>query len=344
MSRFAILGMVSLLVGVALAYPSTLDTKNLTIFKDPSSGLKYFWHPDEKGGFQQAFIEGGPAPVVQATEDDVHFFLFTKSHPTPWELKPDCPDCIANSGFDRNAPVKFVCHGFTADYQSSMDVLLRNAFIGRSEFFNIIHVNWEALAAAPWYDTAAANTIPVGQYVTRFVNWLVSNGYTTHSRIHYSGHSLGAHVGSHLGNLGTKIARITAMDPALPLFGERPDSERIDPTDATFVDVIHTAGGGLAFLEARGDVDFYPNGGAPYQPGCGIDVISTCSHSRAYEFFAESIWHTNGFPGYKCNSWEEYDSGRCSMTDRAFMGEPCSPSARGKYYLRTNQNPPFGQE
>jgi hypothetical protein len=28
---------------------------------------------------------------------------------------------------------------------------------------NVIVVNWEKLAAAPWYDAAAANTKPVGQ-------------------------------------------------------------------------------------------------------------------------------------------------------------------------------------
>jgi len=31
-----------------------------------------------------------------------------------------------------------------------------------------------------------------------------------------------------------------ALDPALPLFGEATDEGRIDPTDADFVDVIHT--------------------------------------------------------------------------------------------------------
>ena len=48
-----------------------------------------------------------------------------------------------------------------------------------------------------------------------------------------------------------------------------------DPTDAAFVDVIHTSAGtllegGLAFREPRGHVDFYPNSGGN-QPGCGID-------------------------------------------------------------------------
>ncbi len=95
-----------------------------------------------------------------------------------------------------------------------------------------IYVNYR------WYDTAAANTAPVGRYVAQFVNWLVSNGYTTYARIHFSGHSLGSHVGGHCGTYTSqKIARITALDPALPLFGSAPDSDRIDPSDANFVDV-----------------------------------------------------------------------------------------------------------
>jgi len=333
-------------VGLGLAYPVSESLNNLTIFKDPESGLKYFWHPDANGGYAKAFLEGGPpAARGKAVEDDVHFFFYPKNNPVPHELKPNCPSCIDGKGFDRNAPIKFVCHGFMSDYQSDINAIIRNAYFRTSMAVNVIHVNWERLAAAPHYDTAAANTIPVGLYVSRFIDWLVSSGYTTYSKIHFNGHSLGSHVGGYAGSkTAQKFARISALDPALPLFGERPDAERIDPTDAQFVDVIHTAGGGLAFHEARGHVDYYPNNGRPYQPGCGIDVISTCSHSRAYEFMAESIWHPNGFPGYKCNSWEEYDNGRCSFTDRQVMGEPCPSTARGKYYLRTNENPPFGQE
>jgi len=46
------------------------------------------------------------------------------------------------------------------------------------------------------------------------------------------------------------------MDPALPLFGVAPDSGRIDPSDAALVDVIHTAGDTLGFMEPRGHIDF----------------------------------------------------------------------------------------
>jgi len=213
---------------------------------------------------------------------------------------------------------------------------------------NVIFVNWEKLAGAPRYDTAAANCNPVGEYTARMVNFLVQKGVTSLDKIHFVGHSLGSHVGNFLGNnvAGGKIARITALDPALPLFGNKPDSERIDPNDATFVDVIHTSMGvipdGLAFTEPRGHVDFYPNSGRN-QPGCGADLFGSCSHGRANSFFSESTANPNAFVACKCANWDEYHSGRCLCLDQEMMGWPKPSSARGLYYLRTRANAPFGQ-
>jgi hypothetical protein len=161
-----------------------------------------------------------------------------------------------------------------SDYQSNINVEMRKAYFLLGNNVNVIILNWERLAAAPWYDSAAANTKPVGIYGASFVNYLVNSGYTSFSKVHFSGHSLGSHVGGHVGsNTNKKIARLTGLDPALPLFGNMPDSERIDPSDAEYVDVIHTAGSDLGFHEPRGHVDYYPNNGKAYQPGCGIDLI-----------------------------------------------------------------------
>jgi len=54
--------------------------------------------------------------------------------------------------------------------------------------------------------------------------------------------------------------------PGFELFAG-PES-RLDPTDAEFVDVIHTCGGTLGYKGALGHADFYPNGGSAIQPGC----------------------------------------------------------------------------
>ena len=64
------------------------------------------------------------------------------------------------------------------------------------------------------------------------------------------------------------------MDPASPLFetasGVVDPDFRLDPTDAQFVDVIHTSGTAFGFLTAIGHVDFYPNSGKFPQPGCNF--------------------------------------------------------------------------
>lgn len=76
------------------------------------------------------------------------------------------------------------------------------------------------------------------------------------------------------GNAGSattsgKLSRVTGLDPALPGFHMfASEKTRLDPTDATFVDVIHSCGGMLGFLQPLGKVDFYPNAGTAIQPGC----------------------------------------------------------------------------
>ena len=88
------------------------------------------------------------------------------------------------------------------------------------------------------------------------------------------GHSLGAHIAGFIGNrFSGKIARITGMDPARPDF-EAPimkdPKDRLDPTDAKFVDVIHSDSGAAGFIRPLGHADFYPNGGSFRQPGCPL--------------------------------------------------------------------------
>nr|CAD7447243.1 unnamed protein product [Timema bartmani] len=64
-------------------------------------------------------------------------------------------------------------------------------------------------------------------------------------RIHFIGHSLGAHLGGYVGHnlqrmFHSKLGRITGLDPAEPHFGDTLPVVRLDYTDAEFVDIIHT--------------------------------------------------------------------------------------------------------
>lgn len=107
----------------------------------------------------------------------------------------------------------------------------------------------------------------------------------------------------------------SAFDPANPLWGAT--SGRICPTDAEYVEVIHTNAGNLGLRDPVGGNDFYPNGGAR-QPGCSFFSIG-CSHSRSYEFFADSLsW--GGYTAVQCKDYKEMEAGKCSKLSTLKMG------------------------
>ena len=58
----------------------------------------------------------------------------------------------------------------------------------------------------------------------------------------------------------------TGLDPAGPMFARYHVDVRLDPTDADFVDAIHTDSNMFGLSATAGHIDFYPNGGA--DQGC----------------------------------------------------------------------------
>lgn len=119
--------------------------------------------------------------------------------------------------------------------------------------------------------------------------------------------------------LGGIVDRIVGLDPAGPLFSIANIDNRLDPTDARFVSVIHTNGYLLGFGASMGHADYYPNGGRS-QPGCGIDLLGSCAHARAYAYYAESLTSTTGFMARNCDSYDYYKDGWCSSRHQSYMG------------------------
>lgn len=59
----------------------------------------------------------------------------------------------------------------------------------------------------------------------------------------------------------------SGLDPAMPLFITASAENKLDPSDAEYVDIIHTNAIVQGKLERCGHADFYMNGGI-IQPGC----------------------------------------------------------------------------
>jgi phosphatidic acid-selective phospholipase A1 len=283
-------------------------------------------------------------------EDNIRFFLFTPNSPDPEsgeELLVDDVESLARSSFIAGAPLKTLAHGFSSGIRTGYPWNVREAYLAWQQPMNLILVDWSKLAMPPLYNLAAGNTKMVGEKSARLLAFLLAQGVVSISDIHIQGISLGAHVAGVTGSTltaltGLKAPRISAYDPAMPLFANADDADRIDPSDAEFVDVTHTAGGTLGMVQSRGHVDFYPNGGR-VQPGCALDLTGTCSHFRASALNIESIGlEGNRFVACRCDDWAQFDKDNCPCTDTALMGEHVSKSATpGSYFLRTAKSSPF---
>jgi len=344
------MGKISLICALVLAVCATSSFAG-------TIPTRFIWWPKDDGsGSVPAFLEHSATDFsALADPNNIHFYLFTLNNRDIHDEIANTTSSVDASHWDRNAPVKIFAHGFSSSWDGGSSLAMRNVFIktGYPQNVNLVIVDWKALAAAPWYEVAAKGTSLVGEKIAYLVDFLVRNQYTTLDKVHVFGHSLGAHASGWAGSIyqslsGSKIPRITGLDPALPLFGVEPDSGRLDPTDGDFVDVIHSAAGtllesGLAFTEPRGHVDFYPNTGKK-QPGCGLDIAGSCSHSRCYEYYGESI-HFNQFRAVKCDddAWDDKFESCSSSKGEERMGEWTPSTARGIYYLTTNNKAPWAQ-
>lgn len=95
-------------------------------------------------------------------------------------------------------------------------------------------------------------------------------------------------------------------------------NNRLDPTDAQYVHVIHTNDGVMGFGTPMGDVDYYPNGGST-QAGCGIDLSGSCSHSRSYFYYAESV-NDNRYVSRLCTNFSVFQNNQCNANAASWLG------------------------
>ncbi|XP_060516291.1 pancreatic triacylglycerol lipase-like isoform X7 [Cylas formicarius] len=274
---------------------------------------------------------------VYATEADMTFHFFDPSNPSRGTAikSSQIPYILSLTGFDNRRDTLVIIHGWRNHYQSPVNDIIKNAALSNHNL-NVIVVDWSPIAGSN-YLTAQRAVTRVGQYVGTFLTRLESQIGLSLARTTIVGHSLGAHI---TGNAGAatrgRIRYLVGLDPAGPLFSERDTSNRLDPTDGQFVQVIHTNDGVLGFGINMGHADYFPNGGKT-QPGCGIDVAGSCAHSRAYEYYAESLFH-NFFNSRQCNSYSDFTNNICSATSSRMGGLPLQNRA-GIYFLRTNSRP-----
>ncbi|XP_078656777.1 pancreatic lipase-related protein 2-like [Branchiostoma floridae x Branchiostoma belcheri] len=347
---------------------STLNNETTTTTPKPPQLVCY----GDLGCFSDEAPFDNTGSVPQSPEHiDTKFYVFTRSNPTieeRQEISYEDPSSLRMSHFNPRNKVKVLIHGFFSNPITEPPFWAGDAMMEmlKRDDLNVIVVDWNKGAAAPNYFAAASNIRVVAAQIAKLLVFLTEETGCKLEQFHLVGHSLGAHTAGLVGTRLPGLPRITGLDPAEPFFEDEDPIVRLDPTDALFVDVIHTDGGeilsGAWGLDLpSGHVDFYPNGGKG-QPGCGNTWLSAigslldssqeltdsmdCSHKRAHQLYIDSINNPCKLVAYPCRSYDDYLAGRCwecSNDACAVMGYDVdsNPNARGSVYLTTGESPPY---
>nr|CAD7587770.1 unnamed protein product [Timema genevievae] len=180
---------------------------------------------------------------------------------------------VYRSNLARSDLTYFIAHGYLEGGHKPWIGRLTGELL-KNRDANVVVVDWSG-GSNPPYTQAVANIRVVGVITAHLINQLLNMGVRP-ERIHFIGHSLGAHLGGYVGHnlqrmFHSKLGRITVhpteirtsispssaaelnttsalanyateagMDPAEPHFGDTLPVVRLDYTDAEFVDIIHT--------------------------------------------------------------------------------------------------------
>ncbi|XP_049868072.1 pancreatic triacylglycerol lipase-like [Pectinophora gossypiella] len=297
-----------------------------------------------------ALLPGCIQPELECPNENITFWLYTRANQDkPHQLTVSDPESIKSAPWVKDAPVKILIHGYTGYKDFSPSIEIRPAYMECCDY-NIISVDYNPIAKEPCYVEAAHNTELVGMCTAQLVDELVQNYGIPLNLIHPIGFSLGGQIVGFIANYlkSGQFERITALDPAMPLFVTASLDKKVDASDAKFVDVLHTNALEKGKLEPSGTVDFFANGGIS-QPGCATQSNQTksgCDHSRAPAYYAESITTNVGFYSTKCYSWVTYMVGWCELvgsSDEILFGEYVPQNASGLYFFSTNSKSPYAR-
>lgn len=280
------------------------------------------------------------------------------------------PESLQNSTFDPAKPTMIFVHGFLGHVNKDWLIEMMQVSLAMDDI-NSIRIGWAGGSQTLIYPQAVADTRVVAAEISMLVGEMVKLGADL-DNVWLVGHSLGAHTVGDVGKNTPGIGRITGLDPAEPYFEGHHVDARLDPTDAKFVDVIHTDVNsifamGFGSKDPMGHVDYYPNGGHD-QPGCNLglgDITSVenakqyvvCNHERCLKIFIEAMrakaeGRTSHFKAHRCSSYESYLKEECQecvdgctfIGPDALLTRPHTSETLVKMYLITHEKAPYCAE
>ncbi|EDW15664.2 phospholipase A1 1 [Drosophila mojavensis] len=293
----------------------------------------------------------------------LEYDLYTPHNPQERQLlHPGNVQLLRKSNFNGKWPVRVIIHGWTGKSTTCYNAAVKDAYLSRGDF-NVIVMDWSQQAMDINYSRVSKQFRSIAASVAQFLSFLHDYAGVPYDNIYLVGHSAGSHIagltGKHLSP--ARLGAIFALDPAgLSQLGVGP-SERLAPTDAIYVESIHTDLQLLGNPEGNrlSQAAVFPNWGLG-QPHCpnatATELDISCDHFGAVFYFAESVRRPKMFGAVRCRSLQSIRKLTCGCNNSgkhtkfsaatcpadSFMGgEPAMPK-KGIFYVSTLRQPPYG--
>uniref|UniRef100_A0A0A9WBU3 Putative phospholipase A1 magnifin n=1 Tax=Lygus hesperus TaxID=30085 RepID=A0A0A9WBU3_LYGHE len=282
------------------------------------------------------------------------FYLRTHDHFNLSSATANQEDNIFENHLKPDKDVAVIVHEYLAGCDKEFVVEATKAFHKTRPEVQVVNVCWNAgltrlksRLGAPLgtlgYIPAVQYLPCVGDYVAKFLKRIHQESHVPWNRITLVAHSLGTQISGDAGNKlgGRKIKKIIALDPAVPLYGvDGITASLLGPKSAKQVIVLHTSQGQYNM----GTADFYAN--TATQPGCEkysvytqFTEAFTCSHTRSFKYFIESVLNPHAFPARKCASYDKLKEGKCARRYSTYFGP--ETGVTGTYFFKTLSKKPY---
>ncbi|XP_071040697.1 lipase member H [Parasteatoda tepidariorum] len=320
------------------------------------------------GGFSRLI-----SSVFGGVDPNLKYMLFTRSNAQDaCDLQPT-EEAFRTCNFNPNRKTAIIVHGWIPKLQTNSPVFTIKDKLLQVDDYNVVVFNWTVYSNTYNYTSnvdinynfAIVNSFYAALKLSSWMHFLQIHGANT-NYFHLINHSLGC-VLTHLAVQPLcNIRHITYLDAAGPRFKSILRFLRPSNTDAYFVEAIHTNGAisekeGEGLIPPIADIDYYPNGGQ-LQPKCvkgarfrtetgEIDTVTSqskknsCNHNLSFFYYIASFNKTCQFLGRICDSYEDFNAGKCSSAPVCRMGFyskklPNLP-AHSKCYLKTSAEFPY---
>ncbi|XP_041972757.1 lipase member H-B-like [Aricia agestis] len=307
----------------------------------PDNGVSAGLVPNCPGVTKNATLKAASRPLMQIV---VHRLIDGRVDRTALPLATAHDAIARNKYLDFSRKTMVYTGGYLDNTIWPHSLALANSYARRG--YNVLAV--ETFYFFTYiYPKAVRVSREIGIQLGDFLAKLAEQGLEA-KRLEMVGVSLGAHTAGYAAKrlraaTGSRPHRITGLDPAGPCFRALPPHEKLQPTDAHRVDVVHTNIDGFGIAERLGHVDFYANGGE-FQPSDipYIPCLVLCSHIRAIIYFFMALDNPKKFIGMQCDSIQDARFAKCYGSPVTnYLGLETNFNRTGIFYLPTHNEFPY---